>query len=98
MRKTVCLSFAYFIFALTLTAQNTADKNMALTPPKATKIPKTLTAHNDERVDEYYWLNNPDDPKVIEYLNAENGYYKKMTAHTDGLKDILFEEMKARIK
>lgn len=98
MRKTVCLSFAYFIFALTLTAQNPADKDMALTPPKATKIPKTLTAHNDERVDEYYWLNNPDDPKVIEYLNAENGYYKKMTAHTDGLKDILFEEMKARIK
>jgi len=98
MRKTVCLSFAYFIFALTLTAQNTADKNMALTPPKATKIPKTLTAHNDERVDEYYWLNNPDDPQVIDYLNSENKYYEKMTAHTNGLKDLLFEEMKARIK
>ncbi len=98
MKKSVCLSFAYLIFAGSLMAQNTTEKIMGPIPPKAAKIPKILTEHDDVRIDNYYWLNNPDDPNVIEYLNAENEYYTKMTAHTDGLKKSLFEEMKARIK
>src|SRR5690554_2301950 len=98
MKKSVCLSFAYLIFVGSLMAQNTTEKIMGPIPPKAAKIPKILTEHDDVRIDNYYWLNNPDDPNVIEYLNAENEYYTKMTAHTDGLKKSLFEEMKARIK
>src|SRR5690606_12470344 len=67
-------------------------------PPKAKKISKTLEKHGDIRQDDYYWLNNPEDSKVIDYLNAENEYYDKMTAHTKKFKEDLFEEMKARIK
>ena len=67
-------------------------------PPKANKIPKTLEIHNDFRVDNYYWLNDKDNPEVIAYLNAENAYTKQMMAHTEDFQNTLFEEMKSRIK
>lgn len=69
-----------------------------ITPPKANKISKELTIHNDTRVDEYYWLNERKNPEVVSYLNAENDYYNKMTAHTNKLQEDLFDEMKSRIK
>ena len=67
-------------------------------PPKAQKRPKELTIHNDIRIDNYYWLNDREDTEVIDYLNAENDYYEKMTSHTKQLKEDLFVEMKSRIK
>mgnify|MGYP000288590296 FL=1 len=67
-------------------------------PPKANKIPKTLEIHNDFRVDNYYWLNDKDNPEVIAYLNAEIAYTKQMMAHTEDFQKTLFEEMKSRIK
>ena len=98
MRNFIFLSFASLIFAPSLTAQKSTDKNMNINPPKAEKIVKILEAHGDVRHDNYYWINNPEDPKVIDYLNAENDYYDQMTAHTKKFKEDLFEEMKARIK
>ena len=35
---------------------------------------------------------------VIDYLERENDYYGKMTAHTKDFQADLFEEMKSRIK
>lgn len=67
-------------------------------PPKAKKTPKTLEFHGDVRIDNYYWMNNRDNPEVIEYLNKENEYNQKMTAHTGDFQKRLFEEMKGRIK
>ncbi|MBZ9630326.1 S9 family peptidase [Salegentibacter sp. LM13S] len=67
-------------------------------PPKAKKIPKTLEFHGDVRIDNYYWMNNRDNPEVIDYLNQENEYNQKMTAHTKDFQQRLFEEMKGRIK
>lgn len=66
--------------------------------PLATKIPKELKIHDDIRVDNYYWLNEKENPKVIDYLNAENTYYDTLTAHTKKFQENLFEEMKGRIK
>ena len=40
--------------------------------PKAEKIEKKLEIHGDVRIDNYYWLNEKENPKVIDYLNAEN--------------------------
>jgi len=68
------------------------------TPPVALKIPKKLEIHNDVRVDNYYWMNNREDEKVIAYLNEENNYYSELTKHTKGFQGVLFEEMKGRIK
>lgn len=66
--------------------------------PVAKKIPVQLERHGDIRIDNYYWLNNREDPEVIAYLEAENNYYEEKTAHTRFLKEKLYEEMKARIK
>ncbi|AOW19567.1 S9 family peptidase [Urechidicola croceus] len=67
-------------------------------PPKAVKKAKELNTHGDRRIDNYYWLNDPENPEVIDYLNSENEYFEKMTAHTSKLQKDLFLEMKGRIK
>ncbi|HQK40936.1 MAG TPA: prolyl oligopeptidase family serine peptidase, partial [Flavobacterium alvei] len=67
-------------------------------PPIAKIIPKKLEKFGDVRIDNYYWLNDRENPEVIDYLNKENAYYKKMTAHTKAFQKELFEEMKSRIK
>jgi len=67
-------------------------------PPIAKIIPKTMEKFGDTRIDNYFWLNDRKNPEVIEYLNKENSYYKKMTAHTNAFQKELFEEMKSRIK
>ena len=69
-----------------------------LHPPIAKIIPHTIEKHRHKRVDNYYWLNDRENPEVIEYLNKENEYYKQSTAHTKDFQKDLFEEMKARIK
>ena len=67
-------------------------------PPIAERIPKKMEIHGDVRIDDYYWLNERENPKVIDYLNAENAYYNSITSHTNQFKEDLFEEMKSRIK
>ncbi|MCK6608536.1 MAG: S9 family peptidase [Flavobacterium sp.] len=69
-----------------------------LQPPVAKIVPKTLEKHGDKRIDNYYWLNERENPEVIDYLNKENEYYQKSTAHTKQFQDDLFLEMKGRIK
>ncbi len=66
--------------------------------PIAKKISKALTIHNDTRIDNYYWLNNKENPEVIDYLNTENAYTKHIMQHTEGFQKDLFKEMKGRIK
>lgn len=72
-----------------------SEKN---TPPIAAKKPKTLEKHGHVREDHYYWLNERENPAVLDYLNQENAYYQAETAHTKKFQSDLFEEMKARIK
>jgi oligopeptidase B len=66
--------------------------------PIAKQIPKNLTMHDDVRVDEFYWLNDRENPEVIDYLNKENDYYNAHTGHTKKFQTDLFDEMKSRIK
>jgi oligopeptidase B len=96
MKKYTGIFLGYVIFAGSCDTKTTdMDKPMA---PMAKKVPKELAMHDDLRVDNYYWMNDPEDPEVIAHLNAENAYYAQMTAHTNDFKDKLFEEMKSRIK
>jgi oligopeptidase B len=67
-------------------------------PPLAARRPHVHTTHGDERVDDWYWLRDRDDPAVIAYLEAENAYHEAMTAHTKPLQERLFEEFKGRIQ
>lgn len=70
----------------------------ALEAPKAPKIEKKLEIHNHQRIDNYYWLNEKENPKVIKYLNEENEYCNSIMEDTKEFQDKLFEEMKGRIK
>ena len=67
-------------------------------PPIAKIIPHELEKHGHVRVDNYYWLNDRENPEVIDYLNKENDFYQKLTEHTKVFQKELFDEMKARIK
>ncbi len=98
MKNLIAISIVSTIFAASCNTKETSKPTMDITPPKADKIAKHLEIHNDVRVDDYYWLNQKDEPEVIDYLERENDYYNKMTAHTKEFKEDLFEEMKSRIK
>ena len=67
-------------------------------PPSAPRHPHVVTAHGDGREDPWFWLRDRDDPETLAYLRAENAFTEQETAHLDGLRGALFEEMKARIK
>ena len=69
-----------------------------LKEPIAEKIEKKLSIHGDTRIDEYYWLNQRGDKKVIDYLNAENSYRDIYMKDYKGLEEELFQEIKSRIK
>ena len=71
---------------------------MDIKAPLANKKPKKLEVHDDVRVDDYYWMNERDNPEVIAYLKEENAYYEACTKHTKEFQDLLFNEMKSRIK
>lgn len=66
--------------------------------PVAKKIPFIHDKHGHQRVDDYHWMTQRDAPEVLDYLNQENAYYDAATAHTNALKETLFQEIKGRIK
>ncbi|MDQ6852498.1 MAG: S9 family peptidase, partial [Actinomycetota bacterium] len=70
---------------------------MTPTPPVAPRRPTVLRAHGDERVDDYYWLRNRDDPEVTAHLEAENAYTRAAMAPTEALQQQLFDEIKSRV-
>ncbi|WP_298423551.1 S9 family peptidase [uncultured Kordia sp.] len=70
----------------------------SLSVPTVAKKPTKLEKHGDVRIDDYYWLNDRENPEVISYLEAENVYNDEMTAHTKDFQKNLFEELKGRIK
>ena len=96
----ICLSA--FLFSCVeeevQTTVNMKKKAMEIEAPIAEKIPEQLEIHGDKRIDNYYWLNQRENPKVIEYLEAENDYLDKVMGHTRGLQEDLFEEIVGRIK
>ncbi len=71
---------------------------IAVPEPVAVKRPHELAAHGDVRIDDYYWLRERDDPRVVAYLEAENRYADAVLSHTTGLQDELFREITGRIK
>ena len=73
-------------------------KDSRLQEPKAEKINKVLSIHGEDRVDEYYWLNQRGNSKVIDYLNAENTYRNNYMKKYKTLEDKIFNEIKSRIK
>ncbi|MGB0260802.1 MAG: S9 family peptidase [Flavobacteriaceae bacterium] len=101
MNKTTLLIFALLVVNCTI--------DMQIDPPVAKKIEKTLQIHDDTRVDPYFWMRLSDAQKeaktpdaqtqdVLDYLNAENAYLKRVMKPTEGLQETLYEEIVGRIK
>ncbi len=55
----------------------------------------TTTHHGRDRIDDYDWLREKDDPAVLAYLEAENTWTEQQTAHLSELRQTIFDEMKA---
>ena len=85
-------------YLLIITILLSCDMKNNLKEPIAEKIEKKLSIHGDTRIDEYYWLNQRGDKKVIDYLNAENSYRDLYMKDYKGLEEELFQEIKSRIK
>ncbi|OQX97948.1 MAG: oligopeptidase B, partial [Bacteroidetes bacterium 4572_117] len=96
MKKEV-LFLLIFTILLSMSCKENEEKKQAQ-PPVAEKIKKELTIHGDTRVDNYYWIRERENPKVIDYLNAENSYTDSMMAHTKDFQTNLFDEIVGRIK
>jgi oligopeptidase B len=92
MKKLIFNFLAIAIIAVSCTSK------VEVKPPVAKKIPKELTIHGDTRIDNYYWMNERENPEVIAYLEAENAYKDSVMKHTEPLQEKLFEEIKSKIK
>lgn len=86
------------LLVLTCFIFSCSSKQNQISPPQARKIIKELTAHGDTRIDNYYWLNDKENPEVIDYLTAENEYTEAMLEHTNKFQQKLFNEIVGRIK
>ena len=69
-----------------------------MNPPVAEKIKKELSANGDARIDYYYWLNQREDPKVTDYLKAENEYTDSILSDVKDFREKLYTEILGRIK
>ncbi|HEX6222971.1 MAG TPA: hypothetical protein VFZ52_01085, partial [Chryseolinea sp.] len=100
---------ASLLMGCTVAPKENSEVAESIQPPKAEKIPETLTANGNKRVDNYYWMRLSEEQrdastkdeqtaKVINYLSEENTYLHENLRHTEGLQDTLYNEMIARIK
>ena len=67
-------------------------------PPVAEPIEHAQVRHDETVIDNYFWLREKSNPKVIEYLQAENAYTEAMTKDLKPFSDALYSAMLARIK
>jgi oligopeptidase B len=64
--------------------------------PIAPIVPKRFTAFGGVRIDNYDWLRDRRDPRVVAYLNAENAYADARLEPIKPLVEQLAAELKAR--
>jgi oligopeptidase B len=62
------------------------------------KNPKTTRIHEQTLVDNYFWLREKTNPKVLAHLEAENAYATAVMKPTAALQEKLYNEMVGHIK
>lgn len=67
-------------------------------PPVAPTEDHREMRHGATVVNNYFWLREKSNPKVVAYLEAENAYTKTMTAGLTPFQDALYKEMLGRVK
>ena len=66
--------------------------------PIAEVNPHEMTIHGHTRTDNYFWLKEREDEKVIKYLEDENAYTTDALSDTKQFQEDLYNEMRGRIK
>jgi oligopeptidase B len=61
-------------------------------------VEKQVVLHGETRTDEYAWLRDKGDPRVIAHLEAENAHTTAVMKPTEALQETLYGEMLGRIK
>ncbi len=74
----------------------TPAESAAPAAPIAPVVPKTFKEFGGVRIDNYDWLRDPKDPRVVAYLDAENAYADARLELIKPLVDEIAAELKAR--
>jgi oligopeptidase B len=69
-----------------------------LAPPIARRASRPRAYSGVVLDDPYAWLENPDDPEVIDYLKAENAFTEAAMAATADLRERLYAEIVGRVQ
>ena len=75
-----------------------AETNKMPNPPVAQVKPHVVDMFGDKRVDDYFWLREKSDSKVIDYLKAENDYTDTYLGPMKAFQETLYKDMLSRIK
>jgi len=81
-----------------ISASDAASESAHLQPPAADPRPVEHRLHGDLRIDDYAWLREKNNPKVIQHLEAENAYTKAVLQPTEAFQEKLYHEMLSRIQ
>jgi len=66
-------------------------------PPLPLRRPTVLTLHGDERVDDWYWMRDRDDPAVLAHLEAENAYTAAVLGAGAELEERIYAEIRSHV-
>ncbi|WP_277577044.1 S9 family peptidase [Bdellovibrio svalbardensis] len=66
--------------------------------PHPEKSPHRMQKHGDVRQDDYFWLRERENAKVVDYLKKENDYTTRVMAPVKDLQERIFQELKSRVK
>jgi oligopeptidase B len=66
-------------------------------PPSAPRQARRRELHGYAWTDEYAWMSDHDDPRLMDYLRAERAYYDSATGHLANLSNELFGEVRGRL-
>lgn len=86
------------IIILMLVSGCTMKENELNSAPMAAIVPHEMTIHGHTRTDNYFWMNDRENPEVIKYLEEENTYTENVLADTKQFQEDLYKEMRSRIK
>ena len=89
----------YFSLVLSILILNGCNQMSSNNPPNPKKIPYELEAHEDVRIDNYYWMRDDSrsDPELISYLESENEYFKNWRESKVDYQSEIFAELKSMI-
>ena len=87
-----------YLFFFILSLIGSFNSTFPQQAPVADKIKKEIVKHGYNRIDNYYWMRESKNPKVLTHLKAENEYLKNILKPAAELQEKLFNEMAGRIQ